>query len=146
VGSDAAQHFCVSGDDVAPCHARFFSVNGVVYVEPIDAAPVLLNSQPISKRAKVEDGDWLVLGAASFQLLLPRAAESSNEAGAGESLGQQPGAQPAPVVVGRDRQCDLVIDSPLISREHARLLFVSFRQACMNSVRWSGTVGAPRTG
>ena len=23
---------------------------------------------------------------------------------------------------------------------------VSFRQACMNSVRWSGTVGAPRTG
>jgi pSer/pThr/pTyr-binding forkhead associated (FHA) protein len=27
------------------------------------------------------------------------------------------------LVVGRDRQCDLVIDSPLISREHARLLF-----------------------
>ena len=82
----------------------------------------MLNGQPISGRAKVEDGDWLVLGAASVQVLLPRAAESSNDTGAGESIGLQSGAQPKPVVVGRDRQCDLVIDSPLISREHARLL------------------------
>ena len=122
VGSDDTQPICVSGKGVAPAHARFLSAHGTVYVEPIDAAPVVLNGQPISGRVKVEDGDWLVFGAASFQVLLPRAAESGSEAGAGESIGLQSGAQPKPVVVGRDRQCDLVIDSPLISREHARLL------------------------
>ncbi len=122
VGSDDAQPICVNGKGLAPCHARFLSGNGAVYVEPINAAPVRLNGQSISERAKVEDGDWLVLGAASFQVLLPRAAESSNEAGAGGSIALQSGAQPTPVVVGRDRQCDLAIDSPLISREHARLL------------------------
>jgi len=122
VGSDDTQPICVGGTGVAPAHARFLSAHGTVYVEPIDAAPVVLNGQPISGRVKVEDGDWLVLGAASVQVLLPRAAESSNDTGAGESIGLQSGAQPKPVVVGRDRQCDLVIDSPLISREHARLL------------------------
>ncbi len=123
VGSDDGQPICVNGKGLAPCHARFLSSNGAVYVEPINAAPVRLNGQPISERAKVEDGDWLVFGTASFQVLLPRTAESLGEARAGEALSLQSGAQPKPVVVGRDPQCDLVIDSPLISREHARLLF-----------------------
>jgi len=123
VGSDAAQHICVSGSDVAPCHARFFSVRGVIYVEPIDAAPILLNSQPISRRAKVEDGDWLVLGSTSVQVQIPHGAGPASGASAGKLPGLHSAAQPRPVVVGRDRQCDLVIDSPLMSREHARLLF-----------------------
>ena len=34
---------------------------------------------------------------------------------------------------------------PMTWKELAMQAAVSFRQACMNSVRWSGTVGAPRT-
>jgi ABC-type multidrug transport system ATPase subunit len=123
VGSDDAQQLRLSVKGVAPSHARFLSISGAVYVEPINAAPVRLNGHPISERVKVEDGDWLVFGAASFQILLPGAAESGSEGSAGGALSLQSDAQPAPVVVGRDGQCDLAIDSPLISREHARLLF-----------------------
>ncbi len=62
VGSDDGQPICVNGTGLVPFHARFLSINGAVYVESIDAAPVRVNGQPISERAKVEDGDWLVFG------------------------------------------------------------------------------------
>lgn len=95
VGSDDGQPICVGGKGLAPCHARFLSSNGAVYVEPINAAPVRLNGQPISERAKVEDGDWLGFSVASLQVMLPRSAQPSREPSACESLGLQSGAQRA---------------------------------------------------
>ncbi|WP_236848891.1 ATP-binding cassette domain-containing protein [Candidatus Thiodictyon syntrophicum] len=81
---------------------------------------VLVNGQPVDARQSVRHGDWLVFGSSAFQVFLPEASEAADEREPDIQFGGS--ARPAPVVVGRLPNCGLTIDSPLISREHARLL------------------------
>ena len=122
IGDDPSHPIQVTGDRVLPTHARFSLADGHVYVEPCSAAPVLLNGQAITGKAPVQNGDWLVLGSASLQIFLPEATERDSASSDSSAIPCQTAATPKPVVVGRVEHCDLVIDSPLISREHARFM------------------------
>ncbi len=122
VGNEASHPIRVTGEGVLPTHARFSFADGRLYVEPFPAAPVLLNGQPVSDKTQIQHGDWLVLGSASFQIFLRDAAETDGVAQDIGALRFQTAVKAEPVVVGRVGHCDLVIDSPLISREHARLM------------------------
>jgi ABC-type multidrug transport system ATPase subunit len=121
-GNEESRQIRVTGDGVLPTHARFTLSDGCLYVEPLPASPVLLNGQPLAQRAPVQNGDWLVFGSASFQVLLPDSEEPEGDGGRAGALRFPVTARPDPVVVGRVSNCGLAIDSPLISREHARLM------------------------
>ncbi len=121
-GSEASVQLRLAGEGVLPSHARFTLTDGTLVLEPFPAAPVLLNGQPVTGRTQVQHGDWLVFGSASFQVLLPETVEGDEAATDPGGIHFQPTLRPEPVVVGRVGHCGLVIDSPLISREHARLM------------------------
>jgi ABC-type multidrug transport system ATPase subunit len=121
-GSEESGQIRLTGDGVLPLHARFTLTDGSVYVEPLPASPVLLNGQALRQRALLQNGDWLVFGSASFQVLLPETETSDASAGSAGAVHFPNAARPETVVVGRVGNCGLVIDSPLISREHARLV------------------------
>ena len=111
-GSDPSHPLRVCGAGVLSTHARFSLNGGVLWVTPLPQAALLVNGQPVVDSVPVHDGDWLVFGAAAFQIVLPDEDEVLFPRA--ERL--------APVIVGRLPNCGLTIDSPMISREHARLL------------------------
>jgi len=130
LGSDSGNEVVLEGQDVQPQHARIAIAENRPAIQPIDKASVSLNGQPISAVTHLSDGDWLGLGATLFQVrfleddlsepTVPTTKGSTPFAGAHE----QPPSPPErdTLIIGRLPTCDLAIASPLVSREHARLL------------------------
>ena len=118
-GSDPSHPLCISGTGVLPTHARFTLEDYLLYVTPLPQASILVNGKPVAGRTMVRNGDWLVFGASAFQVFLP---ENGGEADGEEKLQFTKVKISAPIIVGRLPDCGLTIASPLISREHARLL------------------------
>ncbi|WP_141699113.1 FHA domain-containing protein [Candidatus Thiosymbion oneisti] len=120
VGSDESNAMRISGSDVQPQHARFRYRDGLILVEPIRSARILLNGETITDVCAVSDGDWVAFGSTLFQVRFPESDRNS-----------MAGPRPAPavgtkegndkIIVGRIPSCGLPIDSPLISRKHAQL-------------------------
>lgn len=125
LGSDTGGGIDLEGEDILARHARLAVDASGPSVEPIGEAPVALNGRPVTSPTRLNDGDWLALGASLFQIHF--------------LAGEQPQAvtlrlsEPAPapanasdatgiVTIGRSPHCDHAIDSPLVSREHARLV------------------------
>lgn len=142
VGS-AAGECQLAGDGVLAEHARLFLDGGEPFVESVADSPVALNGARVDKPAKLNDGDWLLLGGTAFQTHIVRpqappdapaavmaAAPPRAEPAATVMVGEQVSLQPPAVgqgrqgllVVGRMPQCDVMIPSPLISRRHAKLV------------------------
>ncbi|MBK1732192.1 ATP-binding cassette domain-containing protein [Thiococcus pfennigii] len=120
IGSGASNQIILSGAGVRPLHAHLRLSDGRLQIEPEGDAPVLVNGAAAAGATQVGDGDWVAFGETLLQVRLPRpgrddagAAQEGMPLGAPERGGE--------VLVGRLRGCDLPIDSPLISREHARL-------------------------
>ncbi len=123
LGCDTGDGIDLEGSDVLARHARLCTHESGVIIEPVGEAPVSLNGHPIKVPTRLRDGDWLALGETLFQVHLPDT----------EFTGRRP-ARPSPaapakteargdiVTIGRDPHCDHTIDSPLVSREHARLI------------------------
>ena len=118
IGSDASSDVIIDLEELRPRHARLLANPQGAFIEPLEGAPVTVNGSRVEQRTLLQDGDWLSLGGSPFQIRLsgaaaePRSAAGSGPAASGESL-----------VFGRLPQCDVHIDSPLVSREHARLQF-----------------------
>lgn len=123
IGSDDSNPIRVKGDGVLPSHAKLYLRGDALWIEPMPAAPLLVNGTAVTGAIAVQTGDWVALGSALVQVFLrePSAAASAGESGeSGLKLADRPAAQE--IIVGRLADCGLPIDSPLVSREHARLL------------------------
>ncbi len=121
VGSDKSCQIQLSGSDIKPEHALLYSRDGALWIEPTDAAKLLLNGTPVTAASVVNNGDWVAFGATLLQLHLPEAATDNTRVEAQPALDVETKHSSDEVIIGRAPGCGLPIDSPLISREHARL-------------------------
>lgn len=109
---------------------RFITENQQIYVAPGGPQQIMVNGRPVTGRAVVNNGDWVTVGGAVYQVKL------SGVAGSGPATPHAITDLTSPttrgpntsttgltkVVIGRHADCTLSIDSPLVSREHARLV------------------------
>jgi ABC-type multidrug transport system ATPase subunit len=109
----------IPGETVLPKHARLFTAESGLRVEPVGQAPVCINGKPISGPMAVGDGDWLALGPAMVQVKFKGATDDGKTSRAPGRA--HPGTQA--IRIGRLPDCNLCIPSPLVSRNHARMLF-----------------------
>lgn len=118
IGSDTSSDVIIDIEELRPRHAKLLTDPQGAFIEPLEGAPVTVNGDRVEQRTQLQDGDWLSLGGSPFQIRLsgaavePQSTTSPGPTTAGESL-----------VFGRIPQCDVHIDSPLVSREHALLKF-----------------------
>ncbi|AGA90320.1 ABC-type multidrug transport system, ATPase component [Thioflavicoccus mobilis 8321] len=120
IGSEAANQVILSGAGVRGVHAHLRLSDGRVCIEPEGDAKVLVNGTIAPVATAVGDGDWIAFGDTLLQIRLPR-QEAQGGAKSQEAVTLGADARGGEMVVGRLAGCDLPIDSPLISREHARL-------------------------
>jgi ABC-type multidrug transport system ATPase subunit len=114
-----------------PRHARLAPSSGGVTIEPIGDASIAISGKRISARMALQDGDWLVLGRSTFQVRLSRT-------GGAAAPGPVPDA-PDVISFGRLDDSTVQIDSPLVSRNHARLEPVGGRWVLTDQASTNGT-------
>ena len=126
VGNGLKNPVLVKGAGILREHARLLFKQGVVRIEPIENAAVAINGLAINEAKALSDGDWLALGTTLFQVRFEGAASRPGSVSC--PIAQQAPAPRAPqarregvITIGRLDSCDLAIDSPMVSREHARL-------------------------
>lgn len=119
IGSDTGNSVAIAGVGVRPLHAYLKRQDDRTFLTPINDAPLFVNGAPIRGGTVVGDGDWIAFGETLIQIRLPVAAPQPN---AGPQAAAILGPNHAStVIVGRLAGCGLPIDSPLVSREHARI-------------------------
>lgn len=99
----------------------FLAPEGTLFVEAVDGAALALNGTGIVAPAKLNDGDWLLFGNHPFQARIPLREPAVSPPPPPEPT---PGVTPVregTFLIGRLPQCDVVIPSPLVSKQHARL-------------------------
>jgi len=136
LGSDPDSGMFLQGPGVCVAHARLLWSDGKLLVESIESAPVTLNGQVVTERAPVTSGDWLALGQTVLQVAV------RHEGGTGAQRAKiastlTPGTAPQPVAaprvvvpgtglktisIGRLPENDVSIPSPIVSRQHARIV------------------------
>jgi pSer/pThr/pTyr-binding forkhead associated (FHA) protein len=112
IGRDELADVIIDDPALLPRHARLLPSPDGVSVEPLSDAAVAISGVLIKKRTQLQDGDWLVLGSSTFQVRLSGGAGALPTTSA---CGQDV------VTFGRLADSTVQIDSPLVSREHARL-------------------------
>ena len=103
-------------------------------VAPGYHASLLVNGKPVVGPTALQSGDWVTVGKIVYLVVLSQRTAAQTvpvPRPAVGALAPQVAAAPTPpradagiggqVLIGRDQSCTLVIDSPLVSREHARL-------------------------
>lgn len=125
VGADEGNGIVLEGEDVLGQHATVVLDAAGPRIAPIKEAPVSVNGQPVTTSAHLSDGDWLTLGSTLFQVHLAENELSQTTAHgfvqpAEPIHGNKPTATGV-ITIGRSPECDHAIDSPLVSRQHARL-------------------------
>jgi ABC-type multidrug transport system ATPase subunit len=111
IGRDDTADVVVAAPSIEPRHARITPSPEGPLLEALPGAAVALNGAPLTTPATLQDGDWLVLGSVPLQVRITAGAPSAFA----------PSAASEPVTFGRLADCTIQIDSPLVSREHARL-------------------------
>ena len=107
---------------------RLFTVHQQLYVEPGSDAILLVNGKLTNDRTAVHHGDWVTVSNVVYQINLTQSTASATPTvtAATVRVTAEPPRRVAAtrgthVVIGRHRDCTLAIESPLVSREHARL-------------------------
>lgn len=116
IGSGGGNEIILNGPDIIQKHACLQLLPDGLHLEPIEQSPVSLNGNPIVDPTIVEDGDWLSLGSCLFQINFP-----DRPAAAPNTSAQASPKKISILTIGRLPECELAIDSPLVSREHAKL-------------------------
>lgn len=123
LGRDGSSDLVLDLEELRPRHARLSRDPRGVAIEPLSGAPVVLNGDRVAGRTLLQDGDWLSLGGSPFRVELQRPAQVGPVESA--SSATVPLDRAAPLVFGRLPSCGIQIDSPLVSREHARVTYGS---------------------
>lgn len=105
-------------------------------VSAIDHTSLLVNGKPASGPTPIQHGDWVTIANVVYQVGLSHRADAqtvpvpklavtpaltSQLTGATRDVRRASMTGGAQVLIGRHQGCALIIDSPLVSREHARL-------------------------
>ena len=96
-----------------------------LFVEPTTNATLFVNGKPVASAVRVQHGDWVTVSGIAYQISLTLnslALEPTAEAPQRDAAHGSGAPRAKQVVIGRSRECALIIDSPLVSREHARLV------------------------
>jgi ABC-type multidrug transport system ATPase subunit len=115
LGSSDKNEIVLNGQDVLSKHGCFQLLPDGLQVEPIDKALISVNGTPCNVPVLLDDGDWLSLGSSLFQINIPD--HPSIQSPTTNQFQQKTDF----LTIGRSPECDLVIPSPLVSREHAKL-------------------------
>ena len=128
VGSGSDNAIVVNSPAVGSEHARLSLREEGVIIEPLPGAQVSVNGRPVEHACRLNDGDFLILGDTVFTLSLSSPSSTHPHQTSPQKIAQ---AQPTDihppltvdntVIIGRLAGCDLPIDSPVVSAEHARL-------------------------
>ncbi|MGR8935455.1 MAG: ATP-binding cassette domain-containing protein [Gammaproteobacteria bacterium] len=129
VGSDTRNKLVIGGEGVALYHARIFTAaDGEIFIEPVANALLTVNGKLLERATHLTSGDWVLFGFAPYQITFsaplrafhdtpPPPSEASENA-----LRQVILTGRSTLIIGRLPHCGLAIPSPLISREHAKLI------------------------
>jgi ABC-type multidrug transport system ATPase subunit len=99
----------------------FLSGDGEPFVEALEGAVLALNGTPVIAPVKLNDGDWLLCDTHPFQVRVPFTEPArAKPSVSGHSVAPAP-ARDGVFLIGRLPHCDIVIPSPLVSKQHARL-------------------------
>jgi hypothetical protein len=110
---------------------RFITENHQIYVAPSGPQQIMVNGKPVTDRAVVNNGDWVTVGGHVYQVKLSGAAGGHATAHAITDLTSPNTGGMGPttsttglnkIIIGRHVDCTLSINSPLVSREHAKLV------------------------
>jgi ABC-type multidrug transport system ATPase subunit len=128
VGNGLHNPVIVKGTGILREHARLFVQQGVAHIEPIEGSTVAINGQAINDPSPLSDGDWLALGSTLFQVRYEGGTSRPGSISQPITSTAPVPATPAQrtrrtgeITIGRLDSCDLAINSPMVSREHARL-------------------------
>ncbi len=125
IGSNKGCDVFIDDNDISDRHARIFvSEFFDVFIEPVADSAISLNGSIVKEPVMITNGDWVVLGAKTFQLAIdnPHLATRDLSTISNDKTTKVDLRAKSKVTIGRSNQCDLVISSPLVSREHARLI------------------------
>ena len=124
LGSDESNDASVAGEGVLPFHARIYQADGgCLFIAAVENSALAVNGAPADKPLMLADGDWVLLGATPFQIkfksdrFLETPTPVSDEQSERFDLSGK-----SSLMIGRLPQCDIAIPSPLVSRQHARLV------------------------
>ncbi|MGE3771964.1 MAG: ATP-binding cassette domain-containing protein, partial [Gammaproteobacteria bacterium] len=107
-------------------------------VVPGTHTSLLVNGKPATDATPIQHGDWVTVGDIVYQVRLSQRADAPTvpapRPAAAPSASAAPPVPPrasmsggTQVLIGRHRDCTLAIDSPLVSRQHARLTMTDGR-------------------
>ncbi len=127
IGSDTTSDIVISDHSVEGKHVRVFvSPSGDVFIESSsEGTSVALNGKVQNNPTVIQDGDWIVLGSTPYQVFLQPIMHTipSNELDISKNSTHTFDLKnKSAATIGRSVQCDIVVDSPLVSRLHARLV------------------------
>lgn len=120
IGSGGDEDLVIVHEGVACRHAELSAENGNVRVRPCSHNSVSVNGQAVSVAAALKHGDWLALGTT---LIHVRLVEDAGTRSASSFRAQYSGAAGQSIIIGRSEDCDVVIESPVVSGRHASLTF-----------------------
>ncbi|PKM10385.1 MAG: ABC transporter ATP-binding protein [Gammaproteobacteria bacterium HGW-Gammaproteobacteria-3] len=122
LGSAKSNDVVIAGETISAHHARIFVTDdGAVFIGACEGAAVAVNGTVADKPLLVTAGDWVLLGSTPFQVKFNSIPQPLVEVGDASSQHIDLSGKSV-LTVGRLPQCDIAIASPLISREHARLV------------------------
>lgn len=117
VGSGERADLRLFDDSVEPEHVRLFRRGARLFGEPLAGTPLRLNGQPVEGEVPVGHGDWLTVGMISLQIACPEL----DAAPVPKVPPPPPTTEPTEIIVGRLADSGFAIDSPSISRRHAKI-------------------------
>lgn len=116
----------LDGPDVHKTHLDIRFGDDGFLVSSAGAGAVSINGKPIHEPSPVTDGDWLALGTTLFQIKLPEQTPHTRPGGTSQAhVTANDSAKPRTLLIGRLRNCDFPLPSPLVSREHAHIICAS---------------------
>ncbi len=125
LGRDESNHLVLDDPSVSDFHAEVICEDHRYYiVDLMSASGTFVNERRISERAELKSWDRIRLGNVELEVSDPNQCRPGDWAlrSASNDFGNQFYRLDAESVIGRSAECDISIDSNLLSRRHARLI------------------------
>jgi ABC transport system ATP-binding/permease protein len=104
------------------------SSDGTFSIFPVFGTAVSINGIKIEEKSSITDGDWVLIESSCFKMQLyshnKKSEKITNQLRQHDLEPNQKALNLSilqSVLIGRSSECDLIIDSPLISRKHAKI-------------------------
>ncbi|MGR9108074.1 MAG: FHA domain-containing protein [Gammaproteobacteria bacterium] len=120
IGSGKSDDLVIAREGIVRQHVELFAEKGNIEIRPRPGNAVSVNGQAVAAGMPLKNGDWLVLGSTLLHVRLlggpvqqPEPKTSNKPA--------RPNGDSQTIVIGRSPECDVIIDSPVVSGRHTSL-------------------------